>query len=55
MGTNKRGRKFKEVMVLFLSENIGNTHVAFLFTGFIRGIKQEYVTSENFFSYLMVQ
>lgn len=31
MGTNKRGRKFKEVMVLFLSENIGDTHVAFFF------------------------
>lgn len=40
MGTNRRGRKFKEV-IFFLSENIDNTHAAALlfFIGFIWRIK----------------
>lgn len=44
MGTNRRGRKFKEV-IFFLSENIDNTHAAALF--FYRLYMENQITSEN--------
>lgn len=45
MGTNRRGRKFKEA-IFFLSENIDNTHAAALL--FFHGLYVEnQITSEN--------
>lgn len=45
MGTNRRGRKFKEV-IFFLSENIDNTHAAALLF-FYRLYMENQITSEN--------
>lgn len=48
MGTNRRGRKFKEV-IFFLGENVDNTHAAALlfFIGFNQKTSVLFGTSET--------
>lgn len=59
MGTNRRGREFKDAMALFLSENIGNTWfrlLLFFYRFYIRGqIKVYYIRKLSWILYGIVE